>query len=297
MRASPSAGCWGPASLTAVAGVVATLFAGACHPAGRAGASAASVPVTGEVVTFPSGGLTLRGVLHKPDGPGPFPAILYNHGSVGGMLSLTAANALGPVFVAHGWVFFMPCRRGQGLSAGAGPYIMDEIATARRAGGPAAASARMVQLLATDHLDDQLAGLAWLRARDFVQPGRIAVGGNSFGGIETVLGAERGPYCAAVDSAGGAASWAGSPELRAVMLRAVRSAPVPIFFFQAANDYDLAPSHVLSAARKDAGKPFDVKIYPAFGSSADEGHRLGYFGSAVWADDVFRFLDAHCAPP
>jgi hypothetical protein len=26
-----------------------------------------------------------------------------------------------------------------------------------------------------------------------------------------------------------------------------------------------------------------------------DGHTFGYFGSAVWADDVFRFLNQHCA--
>jgi carboxymethylenebutenolidase len=188
----------------------------------------------------------------------------------------------------------MPFRRGQGLSADAGPYIMDEIGAARRGGGAPAAAAAMVRLLTTDHLDDQLAGLSWLRRSGFVQSSRIAVAGNSFGGIETVLGAERGGYCAAVDSAGGAASWAMAPELRELMIRAVRSARVPLFFFQAENDHNLDPSRVLSAAMKDAGKPFEVKIFPPFGSSAEEGHAFGYFGSTVWAPDVFRFLEAHC---
>jgi hypothetical protein len=120
------------------------------------------------------------------------------------------------------------------------------------------------------------------------------VAGNSFGGIETVLGAERDGYCAAVDSAGGAASWAKTPELREIMTRAVRNARVPLFFFQAENDHDLRPSRVLSAAMKDAGKPFEIRIFPPFGSSAEDGHSFGYFGSTVWAPDVFRFLDAHC---
>jgi hypothetical protein len=31
-------------------------------------------------------------------------------------------------------------------------------------------------------------------------------------------------------------------------------------FFQAANDYDLSPSRTLSAAMKDAGKPYENKI-------------------------------------
>lgn len=149
-----------------------------------------------EVVTIPSGAITLHGALYKPAGKGPFPAVVYNHGSAAGMLSKEAFDALGPVFAAHGWVFFGPYRRGQGLSASAGPYIVDQINTARKRGGLAAGAATMVHLLETDHLDDQLAALAWLRKQDFVRPGQIAVAGNSFGGIEVVLGAERGQYCA-----------------------------------------------------------------------------------------------------
>jgi carboxymethylenebutenolidase len=152
----------------------------------------------------------------------------------------------------------------------------------------------MVRLLETDHLNDQLAALAWLRKQSFVQANRIAVAGTSFGGIETVLGAERETYCAALDSAGGAQSWAEAPQLQALMTASVRNARVPIFFFQAENDFDLSPSKVLSAAMKDAGKPYELKIYPRYGATAQDGHAFGYFGSAVWADDVFRFLEQHC---
>lgn len=211
------------------------------------------------------------------------------------MLSKEAFDALGPAFVSRGWVFFGPYRRGQGLSASAGPYIGDQIAAAEKNGGVSAGAAAMVRLLETDHLNDQLAALAWLRKQGFVQPDRVAVAGNSFGGIETVLGAERGKYCAAIDSAGGAQSWAQAPNLQSRMTRAVRNANAPIFFFQAANDYDLSPSKTLSAAMKAAGKTYEVKIYPPYGNSPQDGHTFGYFGSAVWADDVFRFLNRHCA--
>jgi hypothetical protein len=34
-----------------------------------------------DIVTFPGGALTLHGVVYKPDGAGPFPVLLYNHGS------------------------------------------------------------------------------------------------------------------------------------------------------------------------------------------------------------------------
>jgi dienelactone hydrolase len=100
----------------------------------------------------------------------------------------------------------------------------------------------MVRLLETDHLNDQLAALSWLKKSGFVDPHHVAVAGNSFGGIQAVLGAERGSYCAALDSAGAAQTWASSPDVQQLMTGAVRNAKVPIFFFQAENDWDLAPS-------------------------------------------------------
>ena len=266
------------------------------EPSEAAMSSAPSSPPAseGEVVMFPSGELILHGTLYKPDGAGPFPAIVYNHGSAAGMASKGAFDLLGPVFAKNGWVFFGPYRRGQGLSSSAGKYIGDEISAATKAGGLASGAATMVRLLETDHLNDQLAALAWLRTQKFVKANRIAAAGTSFGGIEAVLGAERGSYCAAIDSAGGAQSWAQAPELQSVMKGSVRNSRVPIFFFQAENDYDLSPSRVLSDAMKDAGKEFELKIYPPFGKDVGDGHAFGYFGSSVWADDVFRFLNRHC---
>src|SRR4029077_18167188 len=84
-----------------------------------------AVLAVAETVTFPSGEITLHGVLHRPEGAGPFPAVVYNHGSAPRMMSERAFAALGPVFASHGWVFLGPYRRGQGLSASAGPYIGD----------------------------------------------------------------------------------------------------------------------------------------------------------------------------
>ena len=78
------------------------------------------------------------------------------------------------------------------------------------------------------------------------------------------------------------------------MIAAVRNSQAPIFFFQAANDYDLTPSRMLSAAMKEADKAYEMKIYPAFGKSAPDGHSFAWLGSSTWADDVFQFLQQHC---
>jgi hypothetical protein len=64
-------------------------------------------------VTFPSGKLTLHGVLHKPDGPGPFPAVVYNHGS--GRNYARQFAALGPLYASHGREFL---RRDSGGAGG-----------------------------------------------------------------------------------------------------------------------------------------------------------------------------------
>src|SRR6266478_6338746 len=93
-----------------------------------------SVLAVAETVVFPSGELTLDGELYKPEGTGPFPAVINNHVSAPGMMSKEAFAALGPVFASRGWVFFGPYRRGQGLSASAGPYIGDQIAAAEKTG-------------------------------------------------------------------------------------------------------------------------------------------------------------------
>src|SRR6202008_3156281 len=104
--------------------------------------------------------------------------------------------------------------------------------------------------------------LTWLRAQKFVKPDQVAVAGNSFGGIEAVLGAEHDSYCAAIDSAGGAQSWAQAPELQSLMTRSVRNSRAPIFFFQAENDYDLSPSRVRA---QDLPSLWDVRArWPHF---------------------------------
>jgi carboxymethylenebutenolidase len=252
----------------------------------------AAASMTKKKVVFPSGELTLHAVVYMPDRPGPFPAVLWNHGSWGD--PMVAFDSLAPTFTERGWVLFGPFRRGQGLSRSAGPYIGDEIDRAGQSGGMKAKAAKTVSLLTREHLDDQLAAYAWLKEQSYVIVNRIAVGGNSFGGIETVLGAERVPFCAAINGAGGSSSWALASELRDVMIRAAEVSRAPMFLFQAENDFDLSPSRTLGAAMSAAGKTAKVKIYPPYGKTEKEGHNFAWQGSDVWGPDAVAFLRQHC---
>ena len=63
---------------------------------------------------------------------------------------------------------------------------------------------------------------------------------------------------------------------------------------QAENDYDLSPTHVLSAAMKEAGRPYQATIYPPSGKAHGEGHALVVRGITVWFDDAMKFLASNC---
>lgn len=274
--------------------LLSTLSCPASQAQESSGPSSRTPPVA-QAVTFPNGSLQLQGLLYKPSGKGSFPVVLFNHGSAGGLDNNQAFEAIAPVFTENGWAFFAPYRRGQGLSEKAGPYIMDEIRSAMGRGGLPEADRTLTRLLSTDHLSDQLAALSWLQNQAFVRKDAIAVMGNSFGGMETLLGAARTNYCAAVDASGGAESWEQTPLLRDLLAKAARTARSPVFFLQAENDFSLAPSRTLHALRQEAGLPSEIHIYPAFGSSPREGHSFLYRAVSVWSKDVLQFINRKCA--
>jgi len=235
-----------------------------------------------EEVVFPSDGQNLHGFLWKPEGAGPFPAIVWNHGSE----RITGSHpALARFYTAHSYVFFVPHRRGQGRSPG--DYVQDLVQVAP----PNERGRRMVELQ-QDEVDDVIAGLNYLKAQPFVDSSRIAVSGCSYGGIQTLLTGERDVGVKAlVPFAPGAMSWEQNLPLRALLIHAIDLAKAPVFLIQAENDYSLAPSQVLSKEAHKKQKDFQSKIYPRFGSTAQDGHwRFCSSATDVWGNDVLAFL-------
>jgi hypothetical protein len=45
----------------------------------------------------------------------------------------------------------------------------------------------------------------------------------------------------------------------------------------------------------EVSKTYKLKIYPRYGDSRQDGHTFGYFGSDVWAEDVFGFVNQYCS--
>lgn len=274
---------------------VALLAAPSLHTGAREAEASQAPAFLPDTVEFTSGSLRLRGLIWRPRGNGPFPAILFNHGS-GTDTYENEMAAIGPYYAAQGRVLFWPYRRGQGLSAGRGEAIVTVLDRIDTTSGSGSRARRMAELLSTEQLQDQLSALAFLKQQRDVDSTRIAVQGNSFGGILAVFMAERAPgITAVVASAPAAQTWSTSPELRQLLIASARNARVPVFFLQASNDYDLSPSRVLSEEMERAGRMHLTKVYPAFGSTVAEGHSFGYYGSSIWGADVRAFLDAPTA--
>jgi Dipeptidyl aminopeptidases/acylaminoacyl-peptidases len=243
---------------------------------------------TAQPVGFPSNGLTLRGWIYKPAGDGPFPAILWNHGAE----KLPSARPeLGLFCTQHGYAFFVPVRRGHSPSPG--EYFGDTVQDYIESGADRASIQKKVVALAEESNEDVVAALSWFKQQRYIMPNEIAVAGAAYGGLQSLLVAERGldlRACIAFSPA--AMSW-GNREVRQRAIDAVHRCKAPIFLLQAQNDYTLGPSDMLGPIIREKGGANQSKVYPAFGTTHAEGE-MGFAcweeGIKIWGSDFLDFL-------
>lgn len=243
--------------------------------------STASVAAEPQEVKFPSGNLVLHGFIYRPPGSGPLPAVLYNHGSE---RKPGSKPEIGNFFAKNGYVLFVPHRRSHGRSPSDSTV---NTLYAQGVGG--------IVALHEIHLDDQIAALSYLKGLPYVDPDRIAVSGCSYGGIQSLLAAERKlGIRAAVPFAAAAMSWRHSGTLQVRLRKGAREAAVPILLIQAENDYDLTPGRTIAKELEESGKPHKLVIFPPYGRTAQDGH--GGFcslGVDVWGAEVLSFLSSN----
>jgi dienelactone hydrolase len=252
-----------------------------------------------DTVEVPCGVLRLHAYLWKPKGPGPFPAVLFNHGSgdidanhTAGMTISEAAAELAPYFIRHGYAFLYLSRRGQGLSAEQAPFLQDRLRREEATHGSEARDALQIKLLTTEQLEDVMAGLAFLQRAHEIDPRRIAMIGHSFGGQLTLLALQRdNTIRAGVTFGAAAASWDHALATRELLRNAAAEADMPIMLIHASNDYSTAAGRSLAEERERLHKPVVLKIYQPVGHTADDGHNMVYGAVSLWEDDVFKFLD------
>lgn len=243
-------------------------------------------------VWYKSGKLRIQAYLYTPAGTGPFPVIIYNHGSrpPGNERLYSPMTAVAQMLVASGYMVFEPARRGYGKSDGqpAGEVI-----------GTSRGDAYIRRLW--EEVDDILAAEEFLKTIHSADRKRIGMIGYSQGGILTIFAASREPgrFACLVDQAGGASSWGRSPQLQAALRMAAARLREPILAMVAENDHTTAS---VRAVVEEAQKVHNVArliIYPPYTPPAEEtppgGRALGHgifrdHGIPIWENDVRTFL-------
>jgi dienelactone hydrolase len=221
-------------------------------------------------------------VTYKPDGEGPFPTLIFHHGS-GGFRGPPPAVA--QWFVARGWAVIAPARRGRGGSEGAD---QEGATCSLEAAGKGAERA----------LSDIEAATPLLLSQPFVDRDRIAVGGQSRGGILAVAWSGRHPEMrAVVNFVGG---WVG--ELcrssnainRDLLERGIAGGQTSLWLY-GDNDrfYSLAHTRADWDAYGSKGGHAEWRDYKP--SEEVDGHQIANL-PGLWSDDLEAYLAARGLP-
>lgn len=208
---------------------------------------------TREIALPTRDGLALRAVLVKPDGPGPFPAIVALHGCGGLWNKTTGKMKMRETAWAKRWT-----------DAGYAAILPDSF-TARGETGVCDQVERPI-LPQRERVRDAYDALAWLQAQSFVKPDRVAVFGWSHGGMTTlwsVASASPGrPEGLAHDFVGAVAFYPGCVDIGKTSF----AASAPLLIEIGADDTWTLPGPCQSlavAAKARGGARIAIDVYPS----------------------------------
>ncbi|WP_170845095.1 dienelactone hydrolase family protein [Chitinasiproducens palmae] len=255
-------------------------------PAGDAGRTAlrrVDAGMNEEVVMLPTpGGGMLETTLFRPDGPGPFPILIYNHGKERGLPAHQARARPLPVareFVSRGYLVAVPMRRGFAQSSGS----YDEMPCDAAENGRRQA----------DDIADAVAALSRL---PYADAGRIVLLGASYGGLATIAYADRpNSGVRGVINFSGGLRQTGCADWEADLIEAFslygRAARLPSLWLYGANDqlwphglgFDMFAAYAAGGSRA---------TLVDFGPYKDDSHRLlgDRDGVSTWWPPVAAFL-------
>ncbi len=239
-------------------------------------------------VFYPSGSLRIQAYLYKPQGDGPFPVVIYNHGSRAGRERRAVPfEYIGKLLTRAGYAVLVPERRGYGGSDG--PTWSEDVGNDR--------GQRFIARL-QEETDDVLAAREYLRTLPFADPKRIGIMGWSLGGIVTMFAVSRSTtFAVAIDQAGAALTWDGSAQVRSALIAAAEKGMTPALLLVAQNDRTTASITTLADIFTKRGVPHRMVIYEPFtppqagGAAIAPGHLVfSAQGTQVWERDVLEFL-------
>lgn len=247
------------------------------------------------VTRVPGAGIDLVVTTFKPDGGGPFPLAIVNHGRAGSAAARAQTprmryTAAARYFVERGFAVVVPTRRGYGDTGG------DDAEHHGSCGNPD------FPRTFDGALASILPVLEWAQKLPYVDATRFIAVGTSMGGITSLALAARNPpgLVAAVNFAGGKggrpATRPGepcSPHALAQSYAAFgKAARVPTLWIYSENDqyWGAEIPRLWHKAYVDSGGKAEFVRLPPFGA---DGHRVFSRGVPEWAGAVDAFLRAN----
>jgi len=227
--------------------------------------------------------IQLETTVYKPEGKGPFPLLIMNHGKALGNPHLQGrdrAVVISSEFIKRGYAVVIPMRKG--FSKSSGNYV--ETACDMKRNG---------QLQA----DDLQAALSYLITQDWVDKNRIVVAGQSYGGLATIaLGARAFPGVKGlINFAGGLRIHGGSCPWQSSLVNAFaefgKHSAIPSLWFYGANDSHFTPELATKMHQAYVEAGGNAKLV-AFGPFKKDAHTMSgsWDGIHIWWPETEQFL-------
>jgi len=239
------------------------------------------------------GPVELEVVLFRPLGDGPFPTVVFHHGSTGNgsdpsLFPVTTLNeTVAEWFVRRGWMVAFPQRRGRGKSGG----VYDE---GFNAGRTAYSCQRGIALTGAERaVADADAAVDWLRSRADVDTTAMLSAGVSRGGVLALIHVAHRPdvFLGAVNFVGG---WLGEgcgdylDVNRTLFMRAARFPGATIWLYADHDSfYSIAHSRTNFDAYTAAGGLGAFRVHGR--APGLNGHFLAN-DAGLWGPDVDAYL-------
>lgn len=239
-----------------------------------------------EIVMIPAGSAgrsRLETTVFRPNGPGPFPLLIINHGKESGEPRRQVRDRfiyMATAFVKRGYAVMVPMR--QGFSNSSGKYL--DYGCNMTANGYAQAN-------------DVLDALNYAREQDWVDAERIVVAGQSYGGMATIaLGTQDIPGVRGlINFAGGLRDDGNRCDWRAALVRAFAdygsNSKLESLWMYGANDSLFGPELVGRMHEAFVRAGGQARLV-GFGPFKRDSHGMiaSRDGEKVWWDETERFL-------
>jgi dienelactone hydrolase len=268
--------------------LLALLACGALHPSLAVEPSPfVDAGLNEQVVMIPAGvdgQALLETTMFRPDGPGPFPLLVINHGKQAGSPRMQQRDRfiyLATAFVKRGYAVMVPMR--QGFSSSTGTFI--DNGCDMTANGYAQA-------------DDVIDAIDYARTLSYIDDSRIVVAGQSYGGMASVaVGTHDIPglrgyinFAGGLRDNGGVCNW--QSALVTAFARYGAANRVDSLWMYGANDSHFSPglvTRMYGAYARSGGKGTLVR----YGNYKRDAHGLvaSRDGDKIWLPEVEHFLE------